>query len=97
MPTSFAVAGGGIKWECDEPLNETTIRACCFNSDLNPKYDPERKNVGGTYKGKGPVMDKFDFMPLIGLIRSLKRVPEKQKGDLGIENILAKILNQQVG
>ena len=97
-PNSFGVpTGGGIKWECTEPVNDTSLRACCFNCDLDPKYDPNRKNVGGTYMGKGKPMEKMDPMTLIGFIRTLKLAAPKQKGDLVIETILSKILNQQGG
>ena len=47
--------------------------------------------------GKGKPMEKMDPMTLVGFIRTLKKAPAKQKGDLVIENILAQILNQQGG
>ena len=51
-PNAFNIPENGMKWDVVDvqPSDETT-RNSSHNADLDPKYDPERKNINGVYKG----------------------------------------------
>ena len=94
-PNVFTIPTGGNVWESKIKIDETTTDFSCFNCDLDPEYDPGRKNRGDTYKGKGPSLQKFeDNFLLIGMVRTLMVKPKMEKGDQSIDDILDKILLQ---
>ena len=52
LPEAFNIVESGMKWDvADAPVTDESARASSHNNDLDPKYDPDRKNKGGTYKG----------------------------------------------
>lgn len=83
LPEAFNVpASNGAKYvQSDFPINETSTRISGHNNDLDPKYDPERKNTKDVYKGKGPIMGSVHKMQLPGLLRSCKASVNKLPGD----------------